>query len=210
VVAPLVTNDGRATRAAGEGYLLAVYPFVEGRAGDFGEHAPGDKPAIYEMLRRLHATRVEAEPLDLDLPQADELRRARETVGDGPYGRAAAELLKSHSRLIDELLARYDQLRTTLPPRDEWVVTHGEPHPGNVMRTPDGLRLVDWDTVRLAPRGRDLWLVDDDPAYGFFRLRWRLADIASFAAELSKPHADTEDTTAIFGYLRECLAYEDT
>jgi hypothetical protein len=71
-----------------------------------------------------------------------------------------------------------------------------------------GLRLVDWDTTRLAPAERDLWLVEDrpdDPAYAFFRLRWRLADIASFAAELSAPHADTEDTSAIFGYLRDCL-----
>jgi hypothetical protein len=88
------------------------------------------------------------------------------------------------------------------------VVTHGEPHPGNFVRTREGLRLVDWETARLAPVGRDLWLVDDRPAYGFFKLRWRLADIASFAAELSAPHADTEDTSAIFGYLRECLAYE--
>jgi thiamine kinase-like enzyme len=40
-----------------------------------------------------------------------------------------------------------------------WVVTHGEPHPANVIRTPGGLKLIDWDTVQLAPAERDLWMV---------------------------------------------------
>lgn len=210
VVAPMLAGSGRATQAAGTGYLLSVYPLLSGEAGEFGPHKEADKPEMYEMLTRLHTAPAPPgiEPLDLDLPQAAELRAARETVGDGPYGKQAHALLKDRSNLIDELQAGYDELRAALPPREQWVVTHGEPHPGNVMRTAGGLRLVDWDTVRLAPAGRDRWLVDDSPAYAFFRLRWRLADIASFAAALSVPHRDTEDTSAIFGYLRECLADE--
>jgi spectinomycin phosphotransferase len=212
VVAPVVTNSGRATQPAGKNYLLAVYPHVEGVSGDFGPHEANRKPEIIAMLARLHATPAPPtlEPIDLDVPRADELRNARHTAGDGPYGRRAHELLSEKSGLIDELLAEYDDLRDALPPRDEWVVTHGEPHPGNIMRIPGGLRLVDWDTVRLAPAGRDLWFVDDSPAYLFFRRRWRLAEIASFAGDLSVTHRDTEDTSAAFGYLRECLAYEDT
>jgi spectinomycin phosphotransferase len=207
VVAPVVTTGGRATHPAGRNYLLSVYPHVEGTSGE-----PDRRPEIVAMLARLHATPAPptVEPLDLDVPQARELREARRTIGDGPYGRRANELLRERSGLIDELLAEYERLRKELPPPDDWVVTHGEPHPGNIMSTPGGLRLVDWDTVRLAPAGRDLWFVDDSPAYVVFRRRWRLADIASFAADLSVPHRDTEDTSAIFGYLRECLAYEDT
>lgn len=198
VVAPRPTAAGRATEPAGSGYLLSVYPHVEGRAGDFGPHRPEDKPAVRAMLARLHATPAPtAEVFDLDLPGRDELRRARETAGDGPYGRRAHALLRAHGARIDRLLEEYDRLRaTSLPPPGEWVVTHGEPHPGNILRTPAGLRLVDWETVRLAPAGRDLWLVDDRPAYAFFRLRWRLADIAAFAGELSVPHGDTDDAAA--------------
>ncbi|MEV6850699.1 aminoglycoside phosphotransferase family protein [Actinoplanes sp. NPDC051411] len=212
VVAPVVTNGGRATQPAGGNYLLSVYPHVEGASGDFGPHEPDRRPEIVAMLARLHATPAPPtlEPLDLDVPRLDELQKARHTAGDGPYGRRATELLSAKSGLIDDLLGEYEELKATLPPPDEWVVTHGEPHPGNIMHTPGGLRLVDWDTARLAPAGRDLWFVDDSPAYIFFRRRWRLADIASFAGDLNMPHRDTEDTSAIFGYLRECLAYEDT
>jgi spectinomycin phosphotransferase len=169
-------------------------------------HAEADKPAVRAMLARLHATPAPAEPLDLELPLRAELRRAPTTVGDGPYGWRANELFRKHSGLIGELFAEYDRLRATLPPRDEWVVTHGEPHPRNIMRTPHGLRLVDWDTVRLAPPARDLWHVDDRPAYAFFRLRWRLSDIACYARDLGVPHAETADTSAAFRYLREGLA----
>jgi spectinomycin phosphotransferase len=209
VVAPIVTRSGAATQPAGKGYLLAVYPHVDGTAGDFGPHDPDDKTEIYGLLDRLHATKAStAEPLDLELPLRDELHAGK--VGDGPYGQRSHDLLRDRRGLIDDLLVEYDRLKGTLPPRDEWVVTHGEPHPGNFMRTREGLRLVDWDTVRLAPRERDLWLVDDRPAYAFFRLRWKLADITVSARDLSLPHSNTEDMSATFGYLREYLAYDST
>ena len=41
-------------------------------------------------------------------------------------------------------------------------MTHGEPHPGNVLRGPDGRYLVDWDTVQVAPPERDLWMLAGD------------------------------------------------
>src|SRR5438270_624686 len=43
----------------------------------------------------------------------------------------------------------------------ETVTTHGEPHPGNLIRTHDGFALVDWDTVAAARPERDLWMLDD-------------------------------------------------
>ena len=61
------------------------------------------------------------------------------------------------------------QLRRRLETLDRWasgaaaageaVITHGEPHPGNVIRVGRQIMLVDWDTVGLAPPERDLWLV---------------------------------------------------
>ena len=93
-----------------------------------------------------------------------------------------------------------------------WVVTHGEPHSANVMRTDSGHVLVDWDTAALAPRERDLWmLVEDgdedlagyadatghevDPeAVDFFRLTWDLKDLAEYLNVLRSPHHQSEDT----------------
>jgi aminoglycoside phosphotransferase (APT) family kinase protein len=92
------------------------------------------------------------------------------------------------------------------------VITHGEPHAANVIDTPAGLRLIDWDTVALAPRERDLWMMDDGAADPFdaymaatgvevdpaaielYRLEWTLGDLASFAARLRSDHDDNADT----------------
>jgi spectinomycin phosphotransferase len=86
------------------------------------------------------------------------------------------------------------------------VVTHGEPHPGNLIRAGRELRLVDWDTVALARRERDLWMLADgtpdalalyeeltgtttsDRAITFYRLAWTLSDIASVAAMFRSTH----------------------
>jgi spectinomycin phosphotransferase len=88
-------------------------------------------------------------------------------------------------------------------------VTHGEPHPGNLIRTDAGLRLIDWDTVALARPERDLWMLDDgspgclglfeeltghevsEPAVKFYRLAWTLSDIASFVEMFRSPHQET-------------------
>ena len=102
----------------------------------------------------------------------------------------------------------------------EWVVTHGEPHAVNVLRTGDGYVLVDWDTVALAPPERDLWMVVgdtgdeaslytdatgrqvDDVAVDFFRVTWDLKDLAEWLNVLRSPHGETEDTLKTYEGLR--------
>ena len=56
------------------------------------------------------------------------------------------------------MLREYDSLAADVASLDDaWVVTHGEPHSGNFIASPDGaMHFVDWDTVRLGPRERDL------------------------------------------------------
>jgi len=86
------------------------------------------------------------------------------------------------------------------------------PHPANVLTTVAGLRLVDWETVALAPPERDLWWFGriDTPALQryarqagravqpalleLFRLRWPLDDAASFTHRLRTATTRTADT----------------
>jgi Predicted choline kinase involved in LPS biosynthesis len=134
----------------------------------------------------------------------------------------ARRLLRAHAGRIEGWLTELDRLGAHAG-RGEWVVTHGEPHPGNLIRTAAGLRLVDWDTVRLGPPERDLWLVTDDPellgaytratgrpidpgALELHRLRWRLADIAEVVDTLRRPHGDGADAAAALRHLTGYLS----
>jgi spectinomycin phosphotransferase len=203
VLAPIPTEDGASVIRVSTRYTLAVFPFVEGRAGDFGAYSDSERAALVPMLEALHGSKLEAAPLDLGLPGRSELEHALGAAGNpwdaGPHAEAARELLVRHARGIAELLSLYDRLS---PGPEGWVVTHGEPHGGNLISTAEGHFLIDWDTVAFAPPERDLWMLADAGeelhadrnAIDFFRLRWDLADLASFVALLRSPHRDTADT----------------
>jgi len=109
-------------------------------------------------------------------------------------------VLAPHASDVAELLALSDRLSRDLAGGStDWVVTHGEPHGGNVMRAGETHVLVDWDTVALAPPERDLWwLADDVPgeeidqaALQLYRLRWQLDDVAYALGRLRAPHTDS-------------------
>ncbi|MHB8467387.1 MAG: phosphotransferase family protein [Acidimicrobiales bacterium] len=104
------------------------------------------------------------------------------------------------------------------------VVTHGEPHPGNLLRTTAGLALIDWDTVALAAPERDLWMLADQgetllsaytrltgitldrDALTAYRLLWALSDVAAFTAQLREEHRLDPDAENALASLISILA----
>ncbi|WP_433291047.1 phosphotransferase [Actinoplanes sp. CA-030573] len=228
VVAPIPARNGSPLRPLARPFNLAVFPLVDGVAGEFGPHPPADRPAVIDMLAALHrAPAGAAPPPELRLAGRASLAAGRASLAagrawaGGPYAAAARRLLREHASLIASRLAELDRLGRIIADAPT-VVTHGEPHPGNILRTPDGPRLIDWDTVRLAPPERDLWFADDSAslaryaaatghtprpeALAFYRLMWNLADIAAYAAALRRPHAEGGDAEAALRYLRANLA----
>ena len=91
------------------------------------------------------------------------------------------------------------------------VITHGGPDPGNVLKTPAGLVLVDWESALLAPPERDLWaLAESDPglldaysaatgtaidtdALALYRMWFDLAEISLYVRWFRSSHDDTAD-----------------
>lgn len=221
VVAPIPTIRGETVCRIGSRYAIAVFPFVDGQAGLFGRYEPAERAAVLAMLAELHAaTRAVASVarrMDLELPGRRDLESALDDVGQawsgGPFSEPTREVLAEHAPYVTELLALADRLRDHVAARSgDWVITHGEPHAGNVMRTGEGYVLVDWDTVALGPPERDLWMLAnptdsevDEVAVDFFRLTWDLADLASFANVLRSPHRHTADTEKAYDGVTQIL-----
>jgi spectinomycin phosphotransferase/16S rRNA (guanine(1405)-N(7))-methyltransferase len=114
--------------------------------------------------------------------------------------------------LIERMFAEYDALASEARALDHRnVLTHGEPHSGNVMHTASGWVLVDWDTSLVAAPERDLWMLETGdgrataaytaatgtaiiPAMlDLFRIRWDLSDLGIYVAHLRAPHGTSED-----------------
>jgi spectinomycin phosphotransferase len=233
VVAPIRTNRGATVLRFGPYHTIALFPFVDGHAGRFGHYDAADRAAVVTMLRRLHratpAVASVARRIDLGVPGRHELdaglHELNETWIGGPFSEPARQALAEHASDVVELLALVDCLAADVASRSaDWVVTHGEPHAANVMRTAERHVLIDWDTVALAPPERDLWMLVgddaevatiyadatghalDDVAVNLFRLTWDLGDLAVFISKLRSPHRHDEDSVKAYGGVTKCVA----
>jgi len=228
VVAPVSTRDGAPLARLGR-FAVALYPYVEGRSFDWdgwdsaGHHRAGHHRAVLDLLVALHTSTIPTRARLDDLAIAHRDALVTDRLDDvGPYSGAAARILRQHRSAILARLAEYDGMVSSAP--STVVVTHGEPHPGNTMLTTDGWRLIDWDTVRIAPPERDLWsLAGRDPtntlagyaaATGYrpdpvllalFRLRWDLTDLAVTADRFRKPHTGDADDEKSWQILQSIL-----
>ncbi len=233
VVAPLSTPDGRVLSRLDDRFSVAVFPHVRGTAHQSYE-SDLERAAVVALVAQLHErsgpVRTQARRETFELPHRDGLLAAMACVDDvwtgGPYSEPARSLLRRDVAGIRRLLATYDQLaERALRELQGWTVTHGEPHSRNVLRTDDGLRVIDWDTVMTAPPERDLWMLmpegGDDvleqqylDATGhrvnrdlltLYALAWDLGEIGGYLAQFREPHDDTEDSRVAWGGLNESV-----
>jgi spectinomycin phosphotransferase len=236
VVAPLLTRRGETALRLGPRHTAALFPFVDGRPGRFGHYDAVERAPILAMLAELHqATPAVASVVrraDLDLAGRPGLEKAlqglRRTWTGGPFSEPARLALARHASDVADLLALADRLAAEVATHiTNWVVTHGEPHGGNVVRTGAGYVLIDWDTVALAPLERDLWMLVgdgaddvavytdltghelDESAVNFFRLAWDLEDLAAFTSVLHSPHRHSADTVRAYEGVTACVAIRD-
>jgi hypothetical protein len=54
VTAPIPTSSGETLRRFGSHYTVALFPFVAGKAGTFGEYETAERAALLAMLAELH------------------------------------------------------------------------------------------------------------------------------------------------------------
>ncbi|GAB0104095.1 hypothetical protein JMUB6875_30690 [Nocardia sp. JMUB6875] len=218
VAAPVAGLDDSVVAALGARFAVSLYRYLEGESFQFGEYDdPEHRDAVLGMLMALHVSPRELwtdAPVDdfgIDCRDAlDAALDADEIPSTGPYARRTAEAIELHRVHIRDALAHYDSLAALARAHpDRAVLTHGEPHAANTMRTATGYVLIDWESTQLAPPERDLWdLAPGDPsvlaAYTdrtgipvrhdmleLYRLRWDLTEVALYTHGFRTPHADT-------------------
>jgi len=232
VVAPVPCQDGDVMHVIDGRYALAVYPWISGDSYEWGDDLDRSwMSAIVDRLAELHSASTDqfagtaVEDFELTGTRLIVPSSVEDWPDAGPLSRPGCQLLVLHREATLNRLAQFEELSASLR-SDRMVVTHGEPHPGNTMLTTDGLVLIDWDTVKIAPPERDMWsIVDRDPtaeaAYlrcggvelsrdvmDFYRLRWDLDDLCAYAHELAQPHATTPDSEHALSQIERYLTDE--
>lgn len=231
VVAPIPTVDDDLVVTLESKWVVTVFPHLPVEPSNWGRFGnDADRDRAQQLVARIHAaTHLAAiaeipSREDFQIACRDDLFVRLDDLStawtSGPYGEATRTLLLANVDLIRAGFAQYDALAEQAHSgRDGWVVTHGEPHAGNIVRRADTRQLVmvDWDTCALAPRERDLWQLFPEgdqsleqlgsylraaklPAEAIspnllhlYRLRWDLEEIAIYADWYYRAHEDTED-----------------
>ncbi len=231
IVAPVPTRAGQVVGSLDTRHALTLFPYLDAAPSHFEDPIDDrDRATIIDMLASLHTAiphgiQVPTRPLELTTRQA--IDQALGSLGvpwtGGPYAGPGRDLLARYERPLRQALARFDGLLDRVREAGgPYVITHGEPHPGNLLRTRAGLCLIDWDMTALARPERDLWWVisgDQDAAryswrtgwtvnqdaLALYRLRWDLDDAAGFLSHIRGPHQRTADTLMTWTELQKTL-----
>ena len=216
-------------------WLLTVTPYVEGEwgPGDYADDA--QRTLVARALGALHAAPPPARIRSWEPgpPSRADLERVLATVDgprwtSGPFGESVRIALQDNAPQLRSLLRRYDVLAAAaVRHRGDWVPTHGQPHTANVLWGEAGPLLVDWESLRVAPRERDLRAVlrDADGAeplsayvamggsldldadrVELFDLEWWLGETAAYAVQFHAPHTgDTDEVRFHREFLEEVV-----
>ena len=174
IIAPLATRAGRLWEHldALDGFNVLLYPFIEGDNGwevaltdsqwvKFGValkaiHSLTPPPVLMSQLQRETYS-----PKWREIVRGFQARVDDEVFAD-PISAQLAALLKTNRAVVDDLSARAQRLAQALRinPSLETVICHADLHMGNLLITATGdFYIVDWDTVILAPKERDLMFI---------------------------------------------------
>lgn len=220
VVAPVPAADGATARQLNGRYALALHPYVDGWSGQFEDRlALPDQLAVVEVVAALHScpsTVTAVEPHELAVDDCRMIATALDQIDNDRYADPTAARTRARLERCQPELRRavhtFDRLRERcLGGRRPLVITHGEPHPGNVMHVGEELLLIDWDTVGLALPERDLWMLAvhgseasrhyteltgrpvDPAALALYSLDWRLQEVAGHLKDLGSEEGAREE-----------------
>jgi spectinomycin phosphotransferase len=238
IIVPLATRDGQLWVGL-DSYKVILYPFVEGRNGyqvglsnrhwrEFGAalkwiHTIELPPALSRDIRPERCS-----PQWRNVARSF-LQRVEPDGFDDPLTVKTAAFLQAHRAEIIDLVERAEQLARSLRARSPtFVLCHADLHAGNFLLDPHGpFYLVDWDTLTLAPKERDLMFIgggllggwrtpeeeetlfyqaygqtDVDPiALAYYRYERIIQDIAVFCERIFSTNEAGADRAQSFQYL---------
>ncbi|MGI8689426.1 MAG: phosphotransferase enzyme family protein [Thermomicrobiales bacterium] len=170
IIAPIATAAGRLWMRM-DAFAMILFPFVVGKNGVAAPLSERQWTDLGTALRRIHMAAVppalkrripheQYAPYWRDLVRTFQAR-AEENAFTDPIAAALAAFLRDRRDEISHLIERADALgavlRAQLP---DMVLCHADIHAANVLIDANGaLYIVDWDTLIVAPKERDLMFI---------------------------------------------------
>jgi spectinomycin phosphotransferase len=170
IIAPLLTRSQQLWSMLGE-FNVMLYPFIEGHGGfevnlsdqnwvEFGRALRAIHTAVLPQSILEHIRREAYSNQWREIVRGFQSQVETTTFADSVAAEFAS-FLKSKQAEIRHLVIRAEQLASVLQGQSlPFILCHADIHVGNLLITAnDRLYVVDWDTITLAPKERDLMFV---------------------------------------------------
>ncbi len=230
VIAPLATGSGQLWASLGD-FKLTVAPFVTGRDAYEVDLTDQQWIGFGQVLKAIHTAIMPSAVTD-HLPReafSDQWREqvkrfmsmvATENFAD-PVAAELAAFLRGQRPVVAQLVERAEALAADLKTRSlPLILCHADLHAGNLLIDDSGrLYVVDWDTLILAPKERDLMFAGgglfagkrspaeeetlfyrgygaakiDAPALVYYRFERIVADIAAYCEQILLTEGESQD-----------------
>ncbi len=170
VIAPLTSKTGKLWINIAA-FKAILYPYIEGCNGVEARLSKTQWGQFGATLKKLHSVAIPSSitkgvPREAFFPKWREsvkafLERVESEVFDVPIAAKMALFLKSKSVEILKIIERTEELAITLQKQPfDYVLCHADIHGWNlIIDKEEALYIVDWDTLILAPKERDLMFV---------------------------------------------------
>tara|TARA_A100000171_G_C2136809_1_gene150936 strand:+ start:751 stop:1749 length:999 start_codon:yes stop_codon:yes gene_type:complete len=170
VISPFETKYGKYWTNLNT-FKVILYPYVDGRSGVEASLSDHHWQQFGTVIRELHTVDTPKSIIN-HVPKetfsskwcdtvTSFLERIQNEIFDDSVAKKVVLFLQSKSDLIFSLIKRTRELRLILQNQSfEYVLCHADIHGWNLLVDGnDGLYLIDWDTLILAPKERDLMFI---------------------------------------------------
>lgn len=170
IIAPLSTRSNHLW-ADLHPFRLTVSPFVDGLNGYEVELRDHHWVDFGRALKAVHTAVVPSTMIEC-IPRENYSAQWRESVRhfqalietttfSDPVAAELAAFLRRQHQVVSELVSRAERLASVLQTRSlPFILCHADIHAGNILIDISGqLYIVDWDTLTVAPKERDLMFV---------------------------------------------------
>jgi spectinomycin phosphotransferase len=151
-------------------YTIILYPFILGKSGreiDLSEKQWAEfgkllyKIHSFQLSKEIHVIPYEKYNTEYRIKLIEYIQKINEKQTLNDYAKQFSDLLISKQKLINIILKRTEELFDEIIKMDRnYCLCHGDIHAGNLFISDNNeLYVVDWDTLIMAPKERDLMFI---------------------------------------------------
>ncbi|KUK77732.1 MAG: spectinomycin phosphotransferase [candidate division WS6 bacterium 34_10] len=167
-IVPPIPINGKTEQPFKEGYIYASN-FIEGKVQPMSTLEIPSRviSRINAIMAQIHTFKVDIEGFSKENFNYNFREEYTKILNDIDKGKEIPELTSKDVKKVDAMIVKLEKMTANFVKNSpSMVLTHGDITGGNIVETKEGgIKLLDWDEAKIAPKERDINFINDHPAF---------------------------------------------